>query len=127
MKAVRAILLAMLLILGSGTAPARGAHGSIVVNEQTKGLVKAKPGEAVEIRLRSQPGTGFSWVSTNYALKLTPLPPIERQAIPGGWQTQRFRFVAKRAGTYRLTFSYDQPWKGGAKGARTATFRIKVR
>ena len=127
MRTARAIPLAMLLALGWGAAFAHGTQERVIVTEQTAGAVKARAGEAVQIRLRSQPGTGFSWVPTSRAGSLTPLPPIQGQTIPGGWQTQRFRFLAKRPGTYRLTFSYDQPWKGGTKGARAAAFTIKVR
>ena len=125
----RAIVLGLSLAAGSmSAASAREPSGrTIILTEQTGKAVKARVGEAVEIGLRSQPGTGFSWFPKSHAAKVTPLPPIEGQAIPGGWQTQRFSFVAKHAGAYRLTFIYEQPWAGGIKGARFVTFTIKVR
>jgi predicted secreted protein len=125
----RAIILGLSLAGASVcAAPAHGHSGkTIILTEQTGKAVKARAGDVVEIRLRSQPGTGFSWSPKNHAAKVTSLPPIEAQAIPGGWQTQRFRFLAMRAGTYRLTFSYEQPWAGGTKGARSVTFTIRVR
>jgi predicted secreted protein len=129
MKTWRPIILGLSLAAGAACAAPALAQASkaIILTEQSTGVAKARVGQAVEIRLRSQPGTGFSWSPKNDAAKLTTLPPIQAQAIPGGWQTQRFRFLAKRAGTYRLTFSYDRPWKGGEKGARTIAFTIKVR
>jgi predicted secreted protein len=130
MRMATAICLAMVLTLGYGASSAHSrseAGTSIIVTEQTVKPVTARVGQAVQIRLRSQPGTGFSWVPKNYAASLTALSPIQGQAIPGGWQTQRFRFVAKRPGTYRLNFSYDRSWNGGTKGARTRGFTIKVR
>jgi predicted secreted protein len=123
----RPIILGLSFTAGFAGAASAHANRPITLTEQTAGAVKAKAGEAVEIRLRSQPGTGFSWFPKSYAANLTPLPSIQGKAIPGGWQTQRFRFLAKRPGTFRLTFAYEQPWAGGTKGARTATFTIKVR
>jgi predicted secreted protein len=129
MKTWRPIILGLSLAAGSASAASAFGHAgkAIILTEQTAGAVKARVGQAVEIRLRSQPGTGFSWSPKNDAAKLKALPPIQAQAIPGGWQTQRFRFLARRPGTYRLTFSYDRPWKGGEKGARTIAFTIKAR
>src|SRR4051812_28584630 len=100
----------------AATIPA-GSTRPPILTEQTSGAVlRTRVGVPVEIRLRAQPGTGFSWFPTSYAAHLTAMEPIRGPAIPGGWQIQRFRFVAKSAGTYHVTFSYDRPWAGGTKG-----------
>ena len=94
----------------------------------TRGAVVTKVGTSVEIRLKAQSGTGFSWVPKQWAALVTPMPPLRgNRAMPGGTQIQRFRFQARHAGTYPVSFSYDQPWRGGIKGARTKTFTIIVR
>jgi predicted secreted protein len=121
---------AAMLMLGSLAVPtdATGRRpGTIVLTEPTSAPLSAHVGQSVEIRLRSQPGTGFSWVPKTNSSRLTVLDPIAGPPMPGGWQTQRFLFKARRPGTYRLTFSYDRPWAGGTKGAKNATFTIRVR
>lgn len=114
------------LILGLGAATQAHTSKTIILTEQAAKPVKARVGDSVEIRLRSQPGTGFSWLPKSEAAELNALPSMKGQAIPGGWQTQRFRFLAKRPGTYRLIFAYEQPWSGGIKAARTSRFTIVV-
>jgi|SRR5215208_2838218 predicted secreted protein len=105
-----------------------GAKNPPILTEQSSGAVlRTRVGVPVEIRLREQPGTGFSWFPTSFAANLTAMEAIRGPAIPGGSQLQRFRFVAKHVGTYRVAFSYDQPWAGGSKGARSAAFTINVR
>jgi predicted secreted protein len=121
----------MILELACGTAATHaasrphGANTTVVLTEQAA-VGQTRVGVPVEIRLRVQPGTGFSWFPKNLAPNLTAMRPIRGLAVPGGWQIQRFRFLAKHAGTYRLTFSYDQPWARGTKGARSLTFTVRA-
>ncbi|MFP5328698.1 MAG: protease inhibitor I42 family protein [Alphaproteobacteria bacterium] len=125
---------AMALGLGLALAPLAGAAASpegrraSVLTEDWRGIVLGQAGVPIEIRLRSQPGTGYSWVVTRSANLVTPMKPLKgARSLPGGWQVQRFRFLAMRAGTYRVAFSYDQPWRGGAKGAKVKNYLIMVR
>ena len=122
------------VLLTWGAATACGAserpdmrEPMILTEQSPDAAAHARLGQPVEIRLRAQPGTGFSWVPQGPAKFLSPMEPIRGEALPGGWQTQRFRFSVRRAGTYRVTFSYEQPWPGGIKGARVRTFTIGVR
>jgi predicted secreted protein len=85
-------------------------------------------GSQVEIRLRAQPGTGFSWIARPGTPAVTPAAGASvANAIPGGFEIQAFRFQPTRAGRYSLVFSYDQPWRGGMKGARVVRFVIEAR
>lgn len=119
--------------LGAGTVSASavsvrlGPQHGMIVTEQSPTVLRARAGQPIEIRLRAQPGTGYSWVAVTPSKYLTSMKSIPGTGIPGGWQTQRFRFLAKKPGTYYLVFSYDQPWRGGTKGARRKTFTIKVK
>lgn len=120
------------LIMGAPPVPAAAnpskSKPATVLTEQSRGLVTARVGVPVEIRLQAQAGTGFSWVPTRSTDLLTEMKPIRgSKALPGGIQIQRFQFLAKRSGTYLLSFSYQQPWRGGTKGARTKTFTIIAR
>lgn len=108
-------------------AEPKGAITTAILTEQSVDTMRVKPGAPVEIRLRAQPGTGFSWFPNASASMLSSMEPMRDDGAPGGWETQRFRFSTKRAGTYRLAFTYDQPWPGGIKAARSKSFTITVR
>jgi hypothetical protein len=118
--------------LGWGTAAACGAsrpteaNAITVLTEQSAGVAQVRIGTPVEIRLKAQFGTGFSWVPKESRSMVSPMAPMKGSAMPGGWQIQRYRFTAQRSGIYRVSFSYDQPWAGGIKGAHAKTFTIHV-
>jgi len=123
-----ALALGLALVATPGLAASPEGRRASVLTEDWRGIVLGQVGVPIEIRLRSQPGTGFSWVATRSANLVTPMKPVKgARALPGGWQVQRFRFLATRAGTYRLGFSYDQPWRGGTKGARVKNYLVMVR
>jgi len=123
-----ALALGLALVATPGLAASPEGRRASVLTEDWRGIVLGQVGVPIEIRLRSQPGTGFSWVATRSANLVTQMKPVKgARALPGGWQVQRFRFLAMRAGTYRLGFSYDQPWRGGTKGARVKNYLIMVR
>jgi len=104
------------------------AKPSTIITEDSRGFISARIGVPIEIRLTAQPGTGFSWVPTRSVPGLTPMKPIKAsKPMPGSAQIQRFRFIPSARGTYRLTFSYDQPWRGGTKGAKTKGFIVVAR
>lgn len=123
------LMLLALGIAGSGPAALTKTYGGVVLTEQSAGWVtKVRPGEPVEIRLKTQAGTGFSWFPTSSASKVKALPPqTSSRMLPGGTEVQRFLFKSKRKGTYIVGFSYGQPWTGGTKGAKSRAFTIKVR
>lgn len=129
----RVILAAAALAAAAGVAgtPASAtkpeSKPATIVTEDSRGLVSARIGDPIEIRLRAQPGTGFSWVPTRFVAGLSEMKPVRAsKPMPGSAQFQRFRFVPTARGTFPLSFSYDQPWRGGTKGARK-TFLIIVR
>jgi hypothetical protein len=90
----------MVLGLACGTAATHaasrppGANTTAVLTEQAA-VAQTRVGVPVEIRLRAQPGTGFSWVPKNLAAHLTAMEPIRGPPIAGGWQIQRFRFLVE--------------------------------
>ncbi|MFP5330636.1 MAG: protease inhibitor I42 family protein, partial [Alphaproteobacteria bacterium] len=122
------LALAVAVAAAPAAASPSKTQPAIVLNEDSRSLVSARVGLPIEIRLRAQSGTGFSWIPTRPVPGLTSLKPVSaKKSMPGSAQVQRFRFVASAPGTYRLSFSYDQPWKGGTKGARTKGFIIFAR
>ena len=104
------------------------AAAAKLVTEDSRSLVSMKVGQSLEIQLRAQPGTGFSWVAARQVPGLKEMKPVKgARQMPGSAQLQRFRFTPERKGTYRLGFSYDQPWRGGTKNARTKGFVVVAR
>lgn len=122
------LILAALGIAGSAPAAQARHYGDVVLGDHGSNFVKVRPSEGVEIRLRVQGGTGYSWRPTSYQSKIHPLPQMQsRGMMPGGKETQRFLFRTRHKGFYMLNFSYGQPWKGGAKGAKSRSFTVQVR
>jgi predicted secreted protein len=121
-----------MLILAAGTlAASPGAalarqYAGVVLNEHST-YARVHVGEPVEIRLKAQGGTGYSWRPVNYKGKITSLSSRNSSGMPGGKEVQRFLFRSRVAGTYNVGFTYGQPWKGGAKRAKYRSFTIKVR
>lgn len=85
-------------------------------------------GEAFEVALDAQLGTGFSWRPSAVAgLVQLGEPRTAGAERPGGAETQRFRFKATAPGRYVLEFVYGQPWAADQKGARRVGFTIEAR
>ena len=120
------LILAALAFAGSADPALARNWNTIVLTEHSYGVTKVWPGEPVEIRLRTQNGTGYSWRPTSSASKVRELGSTNASR-PGGREMQRFLFKSKRRDTYIVGFTYGQPWKGGAKGAKHRSFTIKVR
>ena len=121
------ILLAVIAWAPGQAAEARSSS-SAVLTEQSGGITKVYAGQPVEIRLKAQAGTGYSWKPTSYTSKIKTLSTKKSSGgMVGGKEVQRFQFKTKNKGTYVLNFRYGQPWKGGAKNAKTRSFTIKVR
>ena len=124
-----------LMLIGCGIAAAWPVSASpkayatkVLTDQSAKSMTKVYVGESVEIQLKAQPGTGYSWVPRKSASMVKELSPKKPgRMIPGGAQMQRFLFKAKRPGIYNVSFSYDQPWSGGTKKGKTRSFTIAVR
>ncbi len=87
-----------------------------------------KVGETYEVKLRSNPSTGYDWY-------LTHLPPelflADADYIPsshpgvGRPGTKAFIFVGAHAGTAHVQFEYVRPWELGSP-VETKTVEITV-
>ena len=122
----RSMLVLAGLAMAASSSVALARHYSGVVLNEHNTYARVFVGEPVEIRLKSQGGTGYSWRPTNYKGKITSLGSSSA-GIPGGKQVQRFVFRSRTRGNFNVGFTYGQPWKGGAKGAKYRSFTIKVR
>jgi predicted secreted protein len=119
------LVFAAFALAASGSAALAKQYSSVVLSDHGLSYAKVRVGEPVEIRLKAQGGTGYSWRATNYPGKIKELS-TNPAGMPGGKEVQRFRFKSNKKGTYVVNFSYGQPWKGGEKGAKRRSFTIKV-
>jgi predicted secreted protein len=120
------ILLAFAIAASGDPALARKSSALVLTESSAYSVTRVRAGEPVEIRLKTQGGTGFSWFPTSSASKVRELGSL-KASRPGGTEVQRFLFKSKKKGTYVVGFSYGQPWKGGTKKAKSRSFTIKVR
>ena len=126
--ASRAMLIfgAVALAGSADSALAKKPDAIVLTENSAHSETKVWPGEPVEIRLKTQAGTGYSWRPTSWQSMVKELSP-HNASRPGGTEVQRFRFRTKSSGTYIVAFTYGQPWRGGAKRAKSRSFTIKVR
>lgn len=101
-------------------------------DSQNGGKLMVFQGDTVEVRLRSTPGTGYSWKvlhtdSAVLAQKGAPVfvpPPKE---IPGAEGHLVFDFLASAPGRSTLQLAYGRPWEKDAAPARTFNVEVTVR
>jgi hypothetical protein len=77
--------------------------------------LRVGPGQVLEVRLKVQFGTGFSWqVRRPLDPGLEELPgsvlPDPRSGVDGGFETQVFRFRAAEPLDTTLTIELRRPW-----------------
>lgn len=114
---------------GSPLTPA--ANGPVVVlDESTTTPATVAIGGRLQVRLRAQFGTGYSWALQSPPPALKSLgDQIEHPAGPpkeGGFDFQVFSFEAVSPGMARLDFVYRRPFGPQDPSARHAIFDVKV-
>ncbi len=105
---------------------------TVVLDETSVGEARVRVGDRVEVRLKAQFGTGFSWAAAGPAP--APLKPAGEAVEPaeapqppeGGYETQVFSFEAVTPGEARLDFVYRRPWLPDDPANRHATFAVTV-
>lgn len=129
-------LVALASLAGSAYAAslAGSAHAmssSLILTEaDARRTVEINVNAAIEIRLKAQLGTGYSWsleTPPKAGFHTVDAPTISNETIPGGWQYQIFAFVGSEPGRYPITFAYRQPWTDSKAEERRISFHIVVR
>lgn len=103
-----------------------------LLGERDNGRDKTfRAGDVIEIRLPSNPSTGFGWQITGSAPGITPqsgTPTFESDkhapSMAGGGGTQVFRFAASGAGRGTLRLSYRRSWE---KKAAAKSWEVRYR
>jgi inhibitor of cysteine peptidase len=100
-------------------------------DSQDGGSLMVFQGDVVKVRLRSTPGTGYSWQVAhidNAVLqeKSAPVFVPPPQNIPGAEGHLVFNFLAVASGSSTLQLAYKRPWEKDAAPARTFSIDVKV-
>ena len=101
-----------------------------MLTEADAGTTREVPvNSTVEIRLRAQLGTGYSWqlvTPDEDGFHSVGASTISPGPLPGGWQEQIFSFTATKPGYYHLGFAYRQPWTAPEQALRRLGFNAVV-
>jgi inhibitor of cysteine peptidase len=109
-----------------------GSSGTVVVTEQTRGVVGLKTGAVLEVRLEANHTTGYSWIAApvaNPVLMLQGRAAYQENAAggkAGAGGVEVWRFKAMKAGKQGLQFEYRRPWEKGSPPAKIVTFSVTV-
>ena len=100
--------------------------------------VEVKTGDIFTVALDSNATTGFSWtgqakIAYGNILRQTAHEYVAPRAndvnkpVTGMSGIEEWWFTAGQTGTTTATFSYDRPWEGGEKDARTFVLTVIVK
>jgi inhibitor of cysteine peptidase len=113
-------------------AAATPSTAGLVLDETSSGAAQAAVGSRVEVRLKAQFGTGFSWAlsrATETVVKPAGeavLPAAAGQTPEGGFETQVFTFEAVAPGEAQLEFVYRRPWLPNDPANKHVSFFVTV-
>jgi inhibitor of cysteine peptidase len=109
------LFVAASVILWFSAAQGSGPPEKVVTEANNGGSVTLKSGEVLEVRLKSQPGTGYKWY-----LNADPSPCLQQleESVttpdsPGVGRPvfQVFKFKGQKHGTVTLKLSYMRAWE----------------
>jgi inhibitor of cysteine peptidase len=125
-------VLLMVAALGLSVAGAGGlqAQTPVTVSESQNGTTATiAKDQSLEIRLRANAGTGYSWALANPTapLKLVRSNTAVTSDRPGGPQTQLFVLQPTNTGTGDVVINYSRPWEKDKPPARTFVLHVVVR
>ena len=119
LKLITLISILTILTSCSSNANSTGANSS-TAKDSSSNLGK---GQAMSLRFETNPSTGFDWefaalIGDEYGLIELNNQEYEDSSDgelmgAGGYST--YRFIARKKGPQRLTFTYERPWEGGEK------------
>ena len=104
-------------------------------NHHIEQMLQVQPGETFEVKLCSNPSTGFRWSEEAQINDSTILkqedheftgPESESPPPPGTPGQEVWTFEALKEGSSTIFFEYSRPWEGGEKGEWTCTITVTV-
>ncbi len=105
-----------------------------IVKADAGKTIEVAKGDSVEVTLRGNPTTGYSWnliSGKDAVLKQVGHPTYRQDPAPQGkvgvGGNFTFRFEATEVGTAQLKFVYERPWEKDVPPAQTHEVIIYVR
>ncbi|MFC1930331.1 protease inhibitor I42 family protein [Chloroflexota bacterium] len=134
-----AIVVSMLLV--ACAAPGQKAWVEVTCDEFTDNhhvnqTLEIQTGETFEVKLGSNPTTGFQWskeaqISDSVVLKQEDHkfigPESEPPPPPGTPGQEVWTFKGLKQGSGKIYLEYSRPWEGGEKGEWTCTVNVIVK
>jgi len=105
-------------------------------NHHINTMLEVQAGETFEVKLCSNPTTGFQWsekaqISDAAVLKQEDHkfigPESEPPPPPGTPGQEIWTFKALKQGSSEVYLEYSRPWEGGEKGEWTCTVNVVVK
>jgi len=99
-------------------------------------MLEVQAGETFEVKLCSNPTTGFQWSEKAQISDTAVLdqedhkfigPESEPPPPPGTPGQEVWTFKALKEGSSTIFFEYSHPWEGGEKGEWTCTVNVVVK
>jgi len=129
------------MILAGCTAPEQKAWVEISCDEfydnhNIDTILEVQEGETFQVKLCSNPSTGFKWgeeaqISDPSILKQEEHifigPESEPPPPPGTPGQEIWTFKALQQGSSKISLEYSRPWEGGEKGEWTCTIEVVVK
>ena len=117
----------------AGTAPAQPADGGPRAFDLRSARIDVRPGETFELRLPSNPSTGYRWELVDPVPETVRPVGVSRTDPPrgnlvGAPTQETWTFEAARAGTGTIGFVFRRPTDPATTvPAQRASFRVEVR
>ena len=98
--------------------------------------LEVQAGETYEVKLCSNPSTGFEWSEDSQISDTTVIqqenhkfvgPESEPPPPPGTPRQEVWTFKALKQGSSTIYLEYGRPWEGGEKGEWTLTIDVTVK
>jgi len=113
------------------TSKAIAAPAKVVTDSDKGSAVQLKTGDTLEVRLKSNPSTGYAW---SLDPKSTPLLKLTGQSTTNPTQPgvgrpidQVFEFQAVRAGSGVLLLRYARSWEKPSASDQQFDLRVTIR
>ena len=131
MKTLEALALPLAVgLLSLGACATTAPPPPVTVTEAQAGPVALARGQALEIVLPLNAGTGYAWRLDQEAPTLILNGGSSRTTDagrPGGPVTTVFSYQAVGRGKVDLSFTLKRPWEPDGPGDRKVVFHVKVR
>lgn len=104
----------LLVIVGLMMGTMKADAATLVLTEGSSGKTfTVKVGDTVNLKLKSNPSTGYSWTNlTNTSvLKLIGKGDIPANGMPGAGGYQYWKYKAAKRGTGILRLVYERSWE----------------